>query len=81
MQGTYLSTDSPGFLTYSVSKHIITLQSMYWLNNYYPANTRRYLDVVSTFFERNGRQMDVKTTLCAYKNPVNTKRYLDIDST
>ena len=29
-------------------------------------NTRRYLDVNSTFFERNGRQMSVKTTLCSY---------------
>ena len=31
-----------------------------------PINTRRYLDVYSTFCERYGRQMDVKTTLCAY---------------
>ena len=30
-------------------------------------NTRRYFDVDSTSFERYGRQMDVKTTLCAYK--------------
>ena len=30
------------------------------------ANTRRYLDVDLTTFERYGRQMDVKTTLCAY---------------
>ena len=29
-------------------------------------NTRRYLDVDSTFFERHGRQVDGKTTLCAY---------------
>ena len=29
-----------------------------------PVNTRRYLDVDSTFFERYGRQMDVKTTVC-----------------
>ena len=28
-----------------------------------------------------GHQMDVKTTLCAYKNPVNTRRYLDVDTT
>ena len=28
--------------------------------------TRRYMDVDSTFFERYGRQMDVKTKLCAY---------------
>ena len=27
---------------------------------------RGYLDVDSTFFERHGSQMDVKTTLCAY---------------
>ena len=32
---------------------------------HYPVSTRRYLDVVSTFFERCGRQMDVETTLCA----------------
>ena len=30
-----------------------------------PANTRRCFDVVSTLFERYGRQMDVETTLCA----------------
>ena len=29
-------------------------------------NTKRYFDVDSTFFESYGRQMDVKTTLCAY---------------
>ena len=29
-------------------------------------NTRRYLDVNSTLFERYGRQIDVKTTSCAY---------------
>ena len=29
-------------------------------------NTRRYLDVDLTFFECYGRQMDVKTTSCAY---------------
>ena len=28
--------------------------------------TRRCLDVVLTFFERYGRQMDVKTTFCAF---------------
>ena len=32
----------------------------------YPVNTRRYLDVHSTFIERYERQMDVGTTLCAY---------------
>ena len=31
-----------------------------------PVNTRPYLDVDSTFFERNGRHMDAKTMLCAY---------------
>ena len=31
-----------------------------------PVSTRRYLDVDSTVFERYGRQMDVKTTLCGY---------------
>ena len=31
-------------------------------------NTRRCLDVVSTFFERYGRQMDVETTSCAIYN-------------
>ena len=35
------------------------------------ANTKHYLDVDSTFFERYGRQMDLKTTFCAYKNHVN----------
>lgn len=30
-----------------------------------PVNTRRYLDFVSTSFERRGRQMDVETTLFA----------------
>ena len=34
-----------------------------------PANTRRYLDVYSTFFERYGRLVDVKKTLCAYWDP------------
>ena len=29
-------------------------------------NTRRYLDIDSMLFERYGRQMDVKTILCAY---------------
>ena len=33
-----------------------------------PSNTRRYLDVDSTFFERYGRQMSVKTTLRAYRD-------------
>ena len=33
---------------------------------YFPVNTRRYLDVDSTSFERYGRQMDFKTTLCVY---------------
>ena len=46
-----------------------------------PVSTRHWMDVDSTFFECCGRQMDVKTTLCAYKNPVNTGRYLDFDST
>ena len=36
------------------------------LINMNPDNTRRYLDVNPTSFERYGRQMDVKTTLCAY---------------
>ena len=31
-----------------------------------PVNTRRCFDVDSTLFERYRRQMDVKTTLCAY---------------
>ena len=31
-----------------------------------PINRRRYLYVDLTLFERYGRQMDVKTTLCAY---------------
>ena len=31
-----------------------------------PVNTRRYLDVDSTSFERHGRRMNVKITLCAY---------------
>ena len=31
-----------------------------------PDNTRRCFDVVSTSFDRYGRQMDVETTLCAY---------------
>ena len=30
------------------------------------ASTRRYLDAVSAFSERYGRQMDVRTILCAY---------------
>ena len=29
---------------------------------------RHYLDVISTFFERYGRQTNVKTTLVAYEN-------------
>ena len=32
---------------------------------HFPVNTKHYLEVDSTFFERYGRQMDVKTTLCA----------------
>ena len=32
----------------------------------YPDNTRRWFDVVSTSFDRYGRQMNVETTLCAY---------------
>ena len=31
-----------------------------------PDSTRGYLDVNSMFFERYGRQMDVKIMLCAY---------------
>ena len=31
-----------------------------------PPNTRLYLDFDSKFFERYGRQLDVKTTLCIY---------------
>ena len=31
-----------------------------------PVNTRHYLDIHSTFYERYGRQIDVKTTLSAY---------------
>ena len=31
-----------------------------------PVSTRHWMDVDSTFFECCGRQMDVKTTLCAY---------------
>ena len=34
--------------------------------HYNPVNTRRYLDVDPTFFERYGHHMDVKTALCAY---------------
>ena len=37
-------------------------------NVFYPVNIGRYLDVDSTFFERHGRRMDVKTTLSAQKN-------------
>ena len=48
---------------------------------YLSVNTGRYLDIVLTFFECYGRQKDVKTTLCSYKNPVNTRRFLDVDST
>ena len=33
---------------------------------YNPVNTRRYLDVDTTYFECYELQMDVKTTLCAY---------------
>ena len=32
----------------------------------FPVNTRRYLDVVSTFYERYERQMDVKIMLYAH---------------
>ena len=42
-------------------------QHSYEMNSI-PANTRHYLDVESTCFERYGRWMDVKTTLCAYGN-------------
>ena len=31
-----------------------------------PVNTRRYFNIDSTSFERYGRQMNVKTTLCAH---------------
>ena len=42
-----------------------------------PVNTRRYLDVDSTFFlTSDGRQNNV-----VYIKPVNTRRYLDVDST
>ena len=36
-----------------------------------PVNTRRFLDVNSTLFERPGRQMDIETTLCAYSKALN----------
>ena len=35
-----------------------------WHAKDFLVNANRYLDVDSTFFERYGRQMDVKTTLC-----------------
>ena len=31
-----------------------------------PVNTKRHMDVDLTSFERYGRQMNVKITLCAY---------------
>ena len=40
---------------------------------HYPVDTRRCLDGHSTSFERNERQMDVKTTLCSYSNLANIK--------
>ena len=33
----------------------------------YHVNTRRLLDVDSTFFRRYGRQIDVKITLCVHR--------------
>ena len=47
---------------------ILTIYNTLWMLCMYknPANTRRYLDVNSTSFERCRCQMDVKTTLCVY---------------
>ena len=54
----------------------------YWtLNILNPVNTRRYLDVNSTFYERHGRQMDVKIMLCACIWTCTTRRFLDVNST
>ena len=47
-----------------------------WFTFTCPVNTRRYLDVDSTSFERYGRQMDVKTMLCAFYPLLNNPFYI-----
>ena len=58
------------------SKKSITKSFFYFFFNFYievprhdPISTIRYFDVISTFFGRYERQMDVKTTMCAYWGP------------
>ena len=49
-------------------------------SRYFPVDTRRYLDVDLTSFERYGRQMDVKTSLCAYWKVVPSLKISSVSS-
>ena len=50
----------------SLKKHGLWTIQIYIFLDISLLTQRRYLDVVSTFFERYGRQMDVETTLRVY---------------
>ena len=50
----------------SLKKYVLLAYPYCFLVQYNYLSTRHYLDVQSTSFSRDGRQMDVKKTFCAY---------------